>query len=54
MSITASIEMPSRHPKAVPLKSVMVNSQPWIRFDKDKEIIELRGLSGKVVVAASY
>ena len=63
--ITASIEMPSRnpprsvlvrirHPKAVPLKSVMVNGQPWTRFDKDKEIIELRGLSGMVVVAASY
>jgi len=63
--ITASIEMPSRHPPrsvlvrfrhptAVPLKSVMVNGQPWTRFDKDKEIIEVRGLTGKVVVTANY
>ena len=63
--ITATIEMPSRnppksvvvrfrHPKAAPIKSVMVNGQPWTGFNKDKEVIELRGLTGKVAVAASY
>jgi hypothetical protein len=63
--IMATIEMPSRHlarsvvvrfrhPKAVPLKNVMVNGQRWTGFNKDKEIIELTGLAGKVAVAASY
>ena len=63
--ITATIEMPSRkppksvivrfrHPKATPIKSVMVNGRPWTGFDKDKEVIKLIGLKGKVVVAASY
>jgi len=63
--ITATIEIPSRnppksvvirfrHPKAAPIKSVMVNGQPWTRFNKDKEVIELMGLTGKVAVAASY
>ena len=63
--ITATIELPSRnparsvfvrfrHPKAAPLKNVTVNGQRWTGFNKDKEIIELRGLTGKVAVAASY
>jgi len=63
--ITASIEIPSRnppkavvlrfrHPKAVPIKSVMVNGRPWTRFNQDKEVVELMGLTGKVAVAASY
>jgi len=63
--ITATIEIPSRnppksvvvrfrHPKAVPIKSVMVNGQPWTGFNNDKEVIELMGLTGKVAVAASY
>ena len=63
--ITATIEMPNRrpvesvilrlrHPKAARIKSVMVNGQPWTGLDKDKEIIELRGLTGNVTVAASY
>jgi hypothetical protein len=43
-----------RHPKALPIKSVMVNGQPWTSFNKDKEVIELAGLTGKAVVAANY
>ncbi len=63
--ITATVEIPRRnppksvmvrfrHPKAVPIKSVLVNGQPWTGFNKDKEVIELTGLTGKVAVAASY
>jgi hypothetical protein len=32
----------------------MVNGQPWTGFNKDKEVIELMGLTGKVAVAARY
>ena len=63
--ITATVEMPSRnplksvivrfrHPKATPIRSVMVNGQPWTGFDKNKEVIELTGLTGKVTVIAGY
>jgi len=63
--ITATLEIPSRnppksvvlrfrHPRATPIKSVMVNGQPWARFDRDKEVIELTGLKGNVAVAARY
>jgi hypothetical protein len=63
--ITATVEIPSRnplksvivrfrHPKATPIRSVMVNGQPWAGFDKNKEVIELTGLTGKVAVIAGY
>ncbi len=63
--IAATVEIPSRrpparvlvrfrHPRAAPIKSVMVNGQLWTRFNRDKEVIELMGLTGKVSVAASY
>ena len=63
--ITATIEVPGRrplksvilrlrHPKAAPIKSVTVNGEPWARFNKDKETIELMNLAGKVTVVASY
>ena len=63
--ITATIEMPSRnppksvivrfrHPKAAPIKSVTVNGQPWKGFNPDKEVIELTGFTGTVVVTARY
>lgn len=63
--ITASVEVPSRkppqsvvlrfrHPNAAPIKSVTVNGKKWKVFNKDKEVIELKGLNGKVVVTASY
>ena len=43
-----------RHPEAIPIQSVMVNSRAWTDFNSDKEIIEITGLMGKVVVEASY
>ena len=63
--INAAIEVPSRnpprsifvrfrHPKATPIKSVMVNGKPWTQFNTDKEVIEVVGLTGNVTVAASY
>ena len=63
--ITATVEIPTRnspksvivrlrHPKAAPIKSVTVNNQPWTEFNPDKEIIELKDLTGKAVVVASY
>jgi hypothetical protein len=64
-TITATIEIPSRntpksilvrlrHPKAAPIKSVTVNGQPWTGFDQEREVVELKGLTGTAVVAASY
>lgn len=63
--ITATVEMPSRkapkevvlrfrHPKAAPIKGVAVNGKPWTEFDKDKETITLKGLTGTVAVTATY
>lgn len=63
--ITATIEMPGRdmpesvflrfrHPVALPIKSVIVNTEKWTKFNSQKEIIELKGLKGKVSVIANY
>jgi hypothetical protein len=63
--INATIEMPARkapasvvlrlrHPKSEPIKSVTVNGKPWTEFNKDKETITLKGLSGTVAVSAEY
>ena len=63
--ITATVEIPDRnpptsvlvrfrHPQAAPIKNVLVNGQPWTAFNKEKEVVELRGLTGKVAVAATY
>lgn len=63
--IGATVEMPSRrspqavflrlrHPKAAPIKSVTVSGKPWVKFNRDKETIDLAGLKGKVTVEASY
>jgi hypothetical protein len=43
-----------RHPKSAPIKSVTVNGGEWKDFHKDKETIELRGLTGTVAVTAKY
>jgi hypothetical protein len=43
-----------RHPKAAPIKSVTVNGREWKDFDKDKECVALKGLTGKVTVSARY
>ncbi len=63
--ITTTIEIPSRspaeavilrlrHPRAVRLKRVTVNSRPWSKFDPEKETITLTGLTGTVSVVAGY
>ncbi len=63
--ITATVEMPARkapkevvlrfrHPKSAPIKGVTVNGKPWTEFNKDKETIALKGLTGTVAVTAQY
>jgi hypothetical protein len=63
--INATIQMPSRkapasvilrfrHPKAAPIKAVTFNGQPSTAFNKDKETIDLKGLTGTVAVTAQY
>jgi hypothetical protein len=63
--INATVEMPSRnppkevvlrfrHPKGTPIKSVTVNGKPWTEFNKDKETITLKDLTGAVAVSAQY
>jgi hypothetical protein len=63
--IVATIEMPARkppkevvlrfrHPKSAPIKSVTVNGNPWTEFNKDKETITLKGLSGTVTLTTQY
>ncbi|MHB0998418.1 MAG: hypothetical protein ACYC27_04150 [Armatimonadota bacterium] len=49
-----SIVVRFRHPKAAPIKSVIVNGKEWTEFDTAKETIQLQGLNGKVTVTASY
>jgi hypothetical protein len=51
-----------RHPKTAPIKGVTVNgpsagsgdAKPWTEFNKDKETIILKGLTGTVTVTAQY
>jgi hypothetical protein len=51
-----------RHPKSAPIKSVTVNGpstgsgqgKPWTEFNKDKETITLKGLTGQTAVTAQY
>jgi hypothetical protein len=63
--INATVEMPARtppktvvlrlrHPKSAPIKGVTVNGEEWKDFNKEKETIELKGLTGTVAVAAKY
>jgi hypothetical protein len=63
--ITATVEMPSRrapqsvvlrfrHPEGAPIQGVTVNGKPWTGFDRDKETITLKGLTGTVAVTAKY
>jgi hypothetical protein len=63
--INATVEMPTRkapkevvlrfrHPKATPIKAVTVNGKPWTEYNKDKETITLKGLTGQVAVTAQY
>jgi hypothetical protein len=50
----ASVILRFRHPKSAPIVAVTVNGQPSTAFNKDKETIELKGLSGNVNVQANY
>jgi hypothetical protein len=43
-----------RHPKSTPIKGVIVNGKPWTSYDKDKETITLKDLTGTVTVTAQY
>ena len=63
--INATIKMPARnppqevrlslrHPKSAPIKSVTVNGKEWKDFNKDKETITLKDLTGTVAVTAQY
>jgi hypothetical protein len=63
--INATVEMPARkapkevvlrfrHPKSAPIKGVTVNGKPWTEFNKDKETIILKDLTGTVAVTATY
>ena len=64
-AISATVDIPARkppeavrlrfrHPGSAPIKSVTVNGTPWTDFDKDKETITLKGLTGTVAVRAKY
>jgi hypothetical protein len=63
--ITATVVMPSRHPPqsvilrfrhpdGASIKSVEVNGAVWKNFDKEKEVVRLEGVKGKILVRASY
>jgi hypothetical protein len=43
-----------RHPKSAPIKSMTVNGKEWTSYDKDKETITLKDLTGTVAVTAQY
>jgi hypothetical protein len=43
-----------RHPTAATIQSVTVNGTAWTRFTPDNEVVELPGLTGKVIVRAAY
>ena len=43
-----------RHPETAPIKAVTVNGKPWTEFNKDKETITLKDLTGTVTVTAQY
>ncbi len=64
-AIRATVELPDRnppkavllrfrHPQAATIKSVTVNGKTWPDFSEHKEVIELKGLTGRVTVKANY
>ncbi len=63
--IAATVEMPCRkppqtvmlrfrHPQAKPIKSVTLNGQDWPEFNRDKEVILVKGVQGKATIIANY
>jgi hypothetical protein len=64
-AITVTIDMPSRnpprtvllrlrHPSRMPIQSVTVNGKPWYNVDRERELVSLGGLNGKVRLTARY
>ena len=64
-TITATVDLPShrppwaihlrlRHPRAAHIQRVEVNGVPWKDVDAERELIQLQGQSGRVVVIAHY
>jgi hypothetical protein len=43
-----------RHPKATPIRGVMVNGQDYPDFDPAREVVKLHGLTGDVRVEVTY
>ncbi|MEN6536624.1 MAG: hypothetical protein ABFD89_23410 [Bryobacteraceae bacterium] len=43
-----------RHPDRAAIKSVTVNGRAWSLFDKGRELVRLKGLQGRVRIAARY
>ena len=63
--ITAIVDLPSRrpprtvrlrlrHPRAARIRAVEVNEAPWKDVDRERELIQLQGQSGRMVVIAHY
>ena len=63
--ITATVELPTRkapkevvlrfrHPKSAPIKAVTVNGKAWTEYNKEKETITLKDLTGPVAVTTQY
>ena len=63
--ITAIVDLPSRrpprtvrlrlrHPRAARIRVVEVNGAPWKDVDRERELIQLQGQSGRLVVIALY
>ena len=48
------IRLRLRHPKSAPSTGVTVNGKPWTTYNKAKEHIILKGLTGTVSVTAQY
>jgi hypothetical protein len=49
-----SVLLRLRHPRAAPIKAVTVNGKPWGQFDRERDVVRLEGLRGKVAVAVQY
>ncbi len=63
--ITATVDLPSRspprmvllrlrHPRAARIRAVEVDGAPWTDVDGERELIQLQGKSGTIVVIAHY
>ncbi len=62
---TATVDLPSRrpprtvrlrlrHPRAARIRAVEVNGAPWKDVDCERELIQLQGQSGRIVVIVHY